>query len=122
MDVCVGLASGSAKGRVVAVLEGGYSLEGLASASAASVGRLLDRPSPALASGTDPRLEKLIEATKEKDLDPKDYEWYMDLRRYGSVPHGGFGLGIERTLAWICGLPHIREAIAFPRLMTKLYP
>jgi acetoin utilization deacetylase AcuC-like enzyme len=65
MDVCVGLASGSAKGRVVAVLEGGYSLEGLASASAASVGRLLDRPSPALASGTDPRLEKLIEAYRK---------------------------------------------------------
>ena len=52
----------------------------------------------------------------------KDYEWYLDLRRYGSVPHGGFGLGVERTVAWICGLKHIREAIPFPRMMGKFYP
>ncbi len=50
------------------------------------------------------------------------YEWYLDLRRYGSVPHGGFGLGIERTVAWICGLRHIRETIPFPRLMGRIYP
>ena len=62
MDVCVGLASGSAKGRVVAVLEGGYSLEGLASATAASVARLLDRPSPPLRPGVDSRTDKLLDA------------------------------------------------------------
>jgi asparaginyl-tRNA synthetase len=50
------------------------------------------------------------------------YQWYLDLRRYGTFVHAGFGLGIERTVAWICGIPHIREAIAFPRMMYKLYP
>jgi asparaginyl-tRNA synthetase len=50
------------------------------------------------------------------------YQWYLDLRRYGSVPHGGFGLGLERTLSWICGLKHIRETIPFPRLMGRIYP
>jgi len=54
---------------------------------------------------------------------PRDtYAWYLDLRRYGSVPHSGFGLGLERTIAWICGLEHIREAIAFPRTLYRLYP
>ena len=49
-------------------------------------------------------------------------EWYLDLRRYGSVPHGGFGLGIERLVSWLCGLKHVREAIPFPRLLDRLYP
>ncbi|MFQ5413599.1 MAG: asparagine--tRNA ligase [Phycisphaerae bacterium] len=54
---------------------------------------------------------------------PQDaYEWYLDLRRYGSVPHGGFGLGVERTVAWICGLKHIRETIPYPRMIGKIYP
>jgi asparaginyl-tRNA synthetase len=54
---------------------------------------------------------------------PKDaYRWYLDLRRYGGVPHSGFGLGIERTVCWICKLPHIREAIAFPRMLGTIYP
>ena len=54
---------------------------------------------------------------------PRDiYRWYLDLRRYGAVPHSGFGIGIERTVAWICGLEHIREAIPFPRLINRLYP
>jgi len=54
---------------------------------------------------------------------PRDiYRWYLDLRRYGAVPHSGFGIGIERTVAWICGLDHIREAIPFPRLINRLYP
>jgi asparaginyl-tRNA synthetase len=54
---------------------------------------------------------------------PEDaYGWYLDLRKYGTFVHSGFGLGIERTVAWICGIPHIREAIAFPRMMYKLYP
>ncbi len=54
---------------------------------------------------------------------PKDaYEWYLDLRRYGSVPHSGFGMGIERTLTWICGIEHLREAIPFPRMLYRIYP
>lgn len=64
----------------------------------------------------------LTRRMKEEKMEPAAYEWYLDLRRYGSVPHGGFGLGIERTLAWICGLPHIRETIPFPRLMGRMYP
>jgi asparaginyl-tRNA synthetase len=50
------------------------------------------------------------------------FEWYLDLRRYGSVPHAGFGLGIERLVSWICGLPHVREAIPFPRMLYRIYP
>ena len=49
-------------------------------------------------------------------------EWYLDLRRYGSVPHGGFGLGIERLVGWLCGLHHVRETIPFPRLIDRIYP
>lgn len=58
----------------------------------------------------------------EHQLSPDDYAWYLDLRRYGSVVHSGFGLGIERTLAWLAGLEHVRESIAFPRLLYRLYP
>ncbi len=64
-------------------------------------------------------LEKRI---KEYNLPPQAYEWYLDLRKYGSVPHSGFGLGVERTLAWICGIKHIRETIPFPRLLYRIYP
>jgi asparaginyl-tRNA synthetase len=64
-------------------------------------------------------LEKRIE---EEGLPRADYEWYLDLRRYGSVPHAGFGLGIERAVAWICGRKHLREAIPFPRLLYRLRP
>ena len=53
-------------------------------------------------------------------LSEKHLKWYLDLRKYGSVPHGGFGLGIERTLAWICGLKHVRETIPFPRLLGRI--
>jgi asparaginyl-tRNA synthetase len=54
---------------------------------------------------------------------PRDaFEWYLDLRRYGSFPHAGFGLGVERTVAWLCGLPHVRETIPFPRLLNRLRP
>lgn len=59
---------------------------------------------------------------KEHRLPREAFEWYLDLRRYGSVPHSGFGLGIERTVAWLCGLPHVRETIPFPRLMHRLSP
>jgi asparaginyl-tRNA synthetase len=59
---------------------------------------------------------------KEHDLDMKDFGWYLDLRKYGSVPHSGFGLGIERTVAWITGCKHIRETIPFPRTLARLEP
>jgi len=55
-------------------------------------------------------------------LDEKNFSWYLDLRRYGSVPHSGFGLGIERTVSWICGIDHLREAAAFPRMIHRIYP
>lgn len=55
-------------------------------------------------------------------LSEKEYGWYLDLRRYGSVPHSGFGLGLERTVAWICGLDHVRETIAFPRMINYIHP
>lgn len=67
-------------------------------------------------------LQLLLSRIKEEKLKPADYKWYIDLRRYGTVPHSGFGLGIERTLAWICKLEHIRDAIAFPRLINRIYP
>jgi asparaginyl-tRNA synthetase len=67
-------------------------------------------------------LDVLLERMAEEGLATEPYEWYLDLRRYGSVPHGGFGLGIERTVAWLCGLKHIRETIAYPRLMGRVYP
>jgi asparaginyl-tRNA synthetase len=59
---------------------------------------------------------------KEHNLPREAFEWYLDLRKYGSVPHSGFGLGLERTLSWICKIKHIREAIPFPRLLYKIYP
>ncbi len=58
----------------------------------------------------------------EIGISPENYAWYLDLRRYGSVPHAGFGLGVERTVAWICGLPHIRETIPYARMLNRLYP
>lgn len=67
-------------------------------------------------------LDRLIEKIRRQNLPQEPFEWYLDLRRYGSVPHGGFGLGIERTIAWICGLPHVRETIPFPRTLYRLYP
>ncbi len=67
-------------------------------------------------------LEELGRKIAEHRLDEAPFQWYLDLRRYGSVPHAGFGLGIERTVAWICGLPHVRETIPFPRMLQRLYP
>jgi asparaginyl-tRNA synthetase len=67
-------------------------------------------------------LDALRERMNEDGLNEADYEWYLDLRRYGSVPHGGFGLGVERTVAWICGLKHIRETIPYARMMGRIYP
>ena len=67
-------------------------------------------------------LEKLRGRIADHGLREEDFDWYLDLRRYGSVPHAGFGLGIERTLGWLCGLPHVRETIPFPRLMQRVRP
>ncbi len=66
--------------------------------------------------------ELLLQRFEEHQLSKEDYAWYLDLREYGSVPHAGFGLGLERTVAWICGLEHVRESIPFPRLLYRLYP
>ena len=65
---------------------------------------------------------ELVRKIIEFGLDPKDYEWYIDLRRYGSVPHAGFGLGVDRLVMWICGLDHIVDAIPFPRTIRRLRP
>lgn len=67
-------------------------------------------------------LEVLERRLKEHGLPEEPYRWYLDLRRYGSVPHAGFGIGLERTLAWIAGMEHLREAIPFPRLINRIYP
>ena len=66
--------------------------------------------------------ELLRRRYEEHDLPEEAYQWYLDLRKYGTVPHSGFGLGLERTVAWICGLEHVRETIPFPRMLNRLYP
>lgn len=66
--------------------------------------------------------ENIIRRLEEEKLPVESYDWYLDLRKYGSVPHSGFGLGSERMIAWICGLSHVRECIPFPRMMERLYP
>jgi asparaginyl-tRNA synthetase len=67
-------------------------------------------------------LDQLLERIKEHNLPQEEFEWYLDLRRYGTVPHAGFGLGLERTVSWICGLDHLREAIPFPRMIYRKTP
>jgi len=66
--------------------------------------------------------DKLLSRIREHHLPEEAFRWYLDLRRFGSVPHAGFGMGIERAVAWICGLEHVRETIPFPRMLYKLYP
>ncbi|MHB8831160.1 MAG: asparagine--tRNA ligase [Patescibacteria group bacterium] len=66
--------------------------------------------------------EELIKRVREHNLPEKDFQWYLDLRKYGSVPHSGFGYGLERIVGWVCGLHHVRETIPFPRLMNRLEP
>jgi asparaginyl-tRNA synthetase len=66
--------------------------------------------------------ELLLKRIEEHHLPKEAFDWYIDLRKYGTVPHGGFGMGIERCVAWICGLEHIRETIAFPRMLYRLRP
>ena len=67
-------------------------------------------------------LDLLLARIKEHDLPKEAFEWYLDVRRYGSVPHGGFGMGIERAVAWICKLEHVRETIPYPRMLNRMYP
>lgn len=66
--------------------------------------------------------ELLLKRIHEHGLPEEAFKWYLDLRKYGGVPHGGFGMGIERAVAWICGLEHVRETIPFPRMLNKIYP
>jgi asparaginyl-tRNA synthetase len=67
-------------------------------------------------------LDLLLERIKAQNLPEEAFAWYLDLRRYGTVPHGGFGMGIERVVAWICKLEHVRETIPYPRMLNRLYP
>ncbi len=67
-------------------------------------------------------LDVLVQRIKDHELPQEAFEWYLDLRRYGSVPHGGFGMGVERVVTWICGLEHLRETIPYPRMLHRLYP
>ena len=66
--------------------------------------------------------ETLLSKIKEHNLNPEDFDWYLDIRKYGSVPHSGFGMGLERCVSWICGLGHIRETIPFPRMYGRNRP
>ncbi len=66
--------------------------------------------------------ELLLRRIREHNLPEEAFQWYLDLRKYGGVPHGGFGMGIERVVAWVCGLEHVRETIPFPRMLNRLYP
>jgi asparaginyl-tRNA synthetase len=66
--------------------------------------------------------QTIVDAIDAHKLPREAYEWYLDLRQYGSQPHSGFGMGLERVLMWLGGLPHIREALPFPRLYRRFYP
>ncbi len=66
--------------------------------------------------------ELLLERIKQHNLPEESFKWYLELRKFGSVPHSGFGLGVERTVSWICGINHIRETIAYPRTIKRVYP
>jgi asparaginyl-tRNA synthetase len=66
--------------------------------------------------------DMLLQRIREHNLPEEAFKWYLDLRKYGSVPHGGFGMGIERVVAWVCGLEHVRETIPFARTLHRLYP
>ena len=66
--------------------------------------------------------ELLLSKIQEHQLPQEAFEWYLDLRRYGTVPHSGFGMGIERFVAWMCGLEHVRETIPYPRMLYRLRP
>ena len=67
-------------------------------------------------------LDLLLKRIREHNLPEESFQWYLDLRRYGTFPHSGFGMGVERVVTWICGLEHLRETIAFPRMLYRIYP
>jgi asparaginyl-tRNA synthetase len=67
-------------------------------------------------------LDYLLKQIKAHDLPKEAFDWYLDLRKYGTFPHGGFGMGIERCTTWICGIEHVRETIPFPRMLYRLKP
>ncbi|MCY3942909.1 MAG: asparagine--tRNA ligase, partial [Gemmatimonadetes bacterium] len=67
-------------------------------------------------------LERVVARIRADDLPEEAYGWYLDLRRFGTFPHSGFGLGLERTVSWISGRPHVRELVPFPRLLNRLTP
>ena len=67
-------------------------------------------------------LDELLARIEKHNLPKESFEWYLDLRRYGTEPHSGFGMGIERVLTWICGLEHLRETIPYPRMLYRMYP
>jgi asparaginyl-tRNA synthetase len=67
-------------------------------------------------------LDMLEQRIKQHELPRSAFEWYLDLRKYGTVPHSGFGMGVERAVSWLCGLSHLREAIPFPRTLNRLNP
>jgi asparaginyl-tRNA synthetase len=64
----------------------------------------------------------LLQRIREHDLPVEAFQWYLDIRKYGTVPHSGFGMGIERCVTWLCGIPHLREAIPYPRQIHRIYP
>lgn len=64
----------------------------------------------------------MLERVKDHGLDPEAYSWYLDITKYGDVPHAGFGLGLERLVAYVTGVEHVRETIPFPRLLNRIYP
>ncbi|MEM4057639.1 MAG: amino acid--tRNA ligase-related protein, partial [Thermoplasmata archaeon] len=66
--------------------------------------------------------KELFDRIEKEHLNPNDYSWYIDLRKYGSVPHSGFGLGLDRLVMWIAGLEHIKLAVPYPRTMRRTYP
>jgi asparaginyl-tRNA synthetase len=66
--------------------------------------------------------EALLQKIREHNLPEDAFKWYLDLRKFGGVPHAGFGMGIERAVSWICGLEHVRETIPFARTLTRIYP
>jgi asparaginyl-tRNA synthetase len=74
------------------------------------------------ASQREESIDKIKDNLKKQGEDPKKYDFYLDTRKYGSVPHGGYGVGVERVISWICGLDNIKDAIAFPRTMTRYNP
>ena len=70
----------------------------------------------------EPSLETLESRISAHELPHEAFQWYLDLRRFGTVPHGGFGLGLERTVCWLAGIDHVRECIPFPRMLYRIYP